>query len=395
MVSVTVLVNDVDYTDYFSDLKINSSVTQYTKSYAVKLYDPSQNLTGKFQYGDDIKIKFNGTLKFRGRVENVTETQFYVNLSGRDYTARFLDRRVYKSYNNREISDIITNSSDGLVPTYTPDITTSNVQTTNTYITREWKGVSLLKVMHELAEIAKYDFHVDEYKDLNFFPRETLDSGLTLSSTTNILTYDAPKLGKDVVTRLTFYGKEGICVQVEDLQAQQTWGIREDTVVDPTVDNEDLAYERAMAILRRKANPIQRVTCVTLIDDVGNLAPGQLVKIKIPERNIDSQFVVLEMEFNVPPGTCRIKTAEYSVELQDILADLTKKVVDIDLRDADLQATPVRYNRFQDEKVMEVVVRIYRKYVSEGFILGHPAFSAFGNKLGYSTGTEELIWSNE
>ncbi|RLI85277.1 MAG: hypothetical protein DRP01_06535 [Archaeoglobales archaeon] len=397
MTSQQVLVNDVDYSNYVSEIVVSSSVTLYTRNFKLQLYDPAQELNNTFQYRDDVKIYLNGNLVLRGRIENVEKRQFNIVISGRDYTARFLDRLlINESYTNREISDIIKNSTDGLIKKYTPDITTNNVQTTNKNVTISWKGVPLLKALHELAEIVNYDFYVDDNKDLNFFPRASKDSGLTLSSTTNILTYSAPDIGKNVVTRLTFYGKEGICVQVEDLQAQQQWGVIDKTIVDPAIEDETTAYDKAKSILKRLANPMQRVTAVCLISDITGLKPGQIVTINIPERDINGQYIVLELTYKAPPWTAEIKTVAYSLELQDILADITKKVLDIDMRDADLEATPTRYFGVEDTQKQRVIVKIYRTFVNAGYIFGHDIYSKFGTaKFGYSAGSEELIWSNE
>ena len=394
--SIQILVNDVDYSSYVDQVKVNSNITYYTRSYSVRFLDPNHSLYNQFGFGDDVKIYLEGNYILRGRLEDKTTEEYGVIIKGRDYTARFLDRNVYAEYTNREISDIITNTTDGLIPKYTPEITTNNVQTTNKYITRKWVQVPLLVVLHELASIVNYDFYVDTDLDLHFFPRKSRDSGKTLDNS-NLLKYDIPDVGKKVVNRITLFGKEGICVQVEDPGSIAKYGVKEkEPIIDPSITDPNTAYEKAAAILRKLANPIRQGTYITLTTGFTDLKPGDLITVNIPEKNVNSQFLVLEVTFTCPPYHAEIKTAEYTVEYADLLADLTKKVVDINMRDADLEATIQRYYRFEEQKKLRVICRIYRTFVEDGWIWGNPIFSKWGTrKWGYQAGQEELIWSNE
>ena len=345
--SVTVKVNDASVSDLLR-VSVSKSVTKYTGSFKFAVDNAEGAKTGDFQYADDVKIYFDDVLVLRGRVEDVKHTREWgerIEVSGRDYTARLLDRVVNESYSSTNIKTIVTD----LIQEYVPDISTSNVQDPGETWSGEFRQRRLLYALQELADVVGYQLYVDTGKDLHFEPKETTDSGYTLSTGSNIVKYDFPDVGKQVYNRVWVYGAEDIAVMREDKQSQQTWGfIRDKVISDPSISSKERARERAGAELSQWANPLQTGEIETY--GLFDLEPGMLVTVNIPSLNIENaKYVVLDVDFSVPPQVTRLRVAEWRVGFEAQLAELMRKTEELSMIHADLEATVEWWNSLEDQ----------------------------------------------
>jgi len=137
-------------------------------------------------------IKFNG----KGNKEKLV-------LTGKDYSVRLIDRTVEPEvYNNLPAGSIVKD----IIVKYTDDITTTNVENTNTTITRiAFNQIPVFDAVKQLAEQSDSVFYVDNNKDLHFGPRSQTSSGYTFDNT-NILKSKFKEARNSVYNEIWVYG---------------------------------------------------------------------------------------------------------------------------------------------------------------------------------------------
>ena len=121
--------------------------------------------------------------RFTGILENIEfegKDQERMILTGRDYTARMMDRTVEPEvYTNLEAGSIVKD----VMAKYTNDITTTNVSTTITTIPKISFGhVPVYDAVKQLADLSASIFYVDTSKDLHFEAKSSGTSGKTFDS---------------------------------------------------------------------------------------------------------------------------------------------------------------------------------------------------------------------
>jgi len=128
----------------------------------------------------------NGSqLLFKGIVENISyegvELDEKITLTGRDFSARLVDRTVEPEvYTNMEIGSIVRD----IIRKYTSNITTSGVMTVpGSPLARiVFNHTPVYDAVNQLAQLADYNFYVDVNKDLSFAPAGSVSSGYTFDS---------------------------------------------------------------------------------------------------------------------------------------------------------------------------------------------------------------------
>lgn len=154
----------------------------------------AENYAGRnkstFSIGDNIDIYADigadppTTKIFTGIVENIEYEgeglDEKIDISGRDYTARLLDRTVEPEvYTNLLAGSIVKD----IVNKYTNNITVNNVNNSAFNIPRiAFNHTPVYDAIKELADVAGYYFYVDNDKDLHFEEKETVNSNLTFNS---------------------------------------------------------------------------------------------------------------------------------------------------------------------------------------------------------------------
>lgn len=162
----------------------NNSASNFT----IDVNNYAGRYIGSFNIGNEVKV-YTGTngsvtpLMFLGILENIdnkgageSESLTY---SGRDYSARMIDRTVEPEvYNNLPAGSIVKD----IIAKYTDDITTSNV-VDGVNVTRiVFNHTPVFDAVKQLAEFTDYTFYVDESKDLHFVPKSTTSSGYIFNS---------------------------------------------------------------------------------------------------------------------------------------------------------------------------------------------------------------------
>jgi len=196
----------------FKNLKIKRSMSDFgtTSSFRIDLDSPYGRHAGEFNIGDevvvyaDFKVDPTEAKLFTGIVEEIkyegSGTKQRLILTGRDYSARLMDITVNPVvYTDTEVSTIVTQI---LSDNHVPDITTNNVDTTNTTLRRiAFNHKTVFEALKQLAELSGYIFYVDKDKDLHFEERRSVSSGITLDNT-------------NIVSANFYSGKEGMANSV-------------------------------------------------------------------------------------------------------------------------------------------------------------------------------------
>jgi prophage tail gpP-like protein len=213
---------------YFSDIRISGvsadEIYNYTlsKSYNVNNAASSfiatiDNLEGKnkndFVLGNEITIYADSginpptTLNFTGILEDVqfrgSNQDEKIELSGRDYTARLMDRTVEPEvYTNLLAGSIVKD----IIAKYTNNITTTNVLPSTFTVQRiHFNHKPVYDAINQLAELAGFTFYVDINKDLHFEPAGSISSGFTFNSG-NVIDAQFKQQRDTVFNQIWIYG---------------------------------------------------------------------------------------------------------------------------------------------------------------------------------------------
>ena len=173
----------------------NSSVTKVlgetssSSNFTASINNYTGRNTGSYSIGDEVEIFSDVTTNppttqiFLGILENIDlsgkEESERMILSGRDYTARLIDRTVEPEvYNNLPAGSIVND----IITKYTDDITTANVSSGLNVERIVFNHVPVFDAIRQLAEFSEYMFYIDNAKDLHFKEKATSSSGYTFGS---------------------------------------------------------------------------------------------------------------------------------------------------------------------------------------------------------------------
>ena len=165
-----------------------------------------------FTIGDEVKIYIQKdvspptTQVFLGILEEMItegeELEEILTLSGRDYSARLIDRTVEPEvYNNQLAGNIVKD----IISKYTDNITTNNVSDGETITRIVFNQTPVFDAIKQLAEQCGFMFYIDNNKDLHFESPGTVSSGYTFDGT-NILSTTFRERRDSIYNEVWVYG---------------------------------------------------------------------------------------------------------------------------------------------------------------------------------------------
>jgi len=212
---IQVLINSIDMSDQLSweDFEVEQAITnevdtarfEYRK-YGDRTYTPAIN--------DEVEI-FEGANKiFGGYIMNIEESNIsganglIFRVTATDYGAMLGGILVAQAYESQTIGEIIID----IISNYAPAFTTTNVFSNFAVTKIAFNEISITDCIKKLAEIVKYDWYVDEDKDIHFFPKMTNSAPYDLTDTSG--NYIAETLtrnidGTQIVNQVKVRGGEG------------------------------------------------------------------------------------------------------------------------------------------------------------------------------------------
>ena len=170
----------MDTITQFKNCSVTLSGTGKTGSFSVNLVSIDEDIYEKYPIGSDVRITMDGNV-FRGWVLNPTKqlngSVMTLSLKGLCYTGRTQKILVTETYTNEKISDIVKDLFTKYAPEYNID---SVVKCDKVLPSIKFNDEFLFDVMNELAELAGYEWFIDEpVPELV----DTLSSGLELIET--------------------------------------------------------------------------------------------------------------------------------------------------------------------------------------------------------------------
>ena len=317
-----------DITQRIFDGELIDGVTTTIGNFTFSIDNSSQSLRGAWVGNEIIKIYMDyateaTTLRFRGRLEQVSYRGRIIRIRGRSEGKKLLEITVTKSYSNQESSTILTN----LMSRYVPSFTTSNVAVSSTSLTANWYQKPLFDCVKELCNASGFDFYVDSNLDCHYF-----ESG-TRSNTTEAFVHDSNLFSvgdfaydySQIKNRIIVYGgkQEGmdIIATAEDADSQSSFGVKELIINDNSITTDTQASERATYELSINLSP-------PLIGDVNGiglptLQPGEKMLVSAPYSKIDpASYKIVKYKHNFGNGMETTVTIDKeATQIEDIMRD--------------------------------------------------------------------------
>ena len=185
--------------------EVDTLTFEYSK-YGSRTYTPAIN--------DEVTLYEGATKIFGGYIMNITEGNLgrpdgvAYQIQCADYSVKFGGILVSKSYASQTIAAIIAD----LRTNYFPTFTANNVICTFTVTKIVFNEMYLSDCLKKLADIVKYDWYVDETKDLHFFPKMTNAAPYNLTDTSgNYISESLNRTidGTQIVNQVKVRGGEG------------------------------------------------------------------------------------------------------------------------------------------------------------------------------------------
>jgi hypothetical protein len=238
------------------DFTLNKNFTTTSSTFSVTFANPQGIYNNQFEINDNVTVYIksvdypDGVQVFRGFVSAVDSKQYArIVLTGFDYAEKLKNYVVSDTWNNRELSTVITDSSVGL-KTYCTELgfTWNSIATTSITLDQyQSKQRTIYNIMADIADMAQFDFWVDYSLDVHFAARASVDSGKTLDTATNINSYDFNSDLKDSINKITIYGGDNTYF-TEDLKTG-----------DGTTKSFDLTYEADSPMITVTVDAVAKV----------------------------------------------------------------------------------------------------------------------------------------
>lgn len=375
---------DVD-TDLFDVAPVTLTANRFARSAALVFDDVDGAKSDAYPRGQRVELEVSTdggsswTRRSAGFVQDKTDAAqgatTDVELVGYDHLLR--RREVYKTYTDATISTIL----EDLITSFTAvQWVAGNVDVGNdTTITREFKGERVDEAIQELASrSADERFGVTD--DFEFFFRQQDTSRAPSIVDGDWLDYDLPEDGKRAVNRVRlFYGQSGSesSVIVEDREAQRDLKdqlaasrrvVISTEATYPEIGNEDAARDKAKQLLGQRS---ERLTGTVTTFGHFDTSPGDVLRLQINEKNVDTDFAVAQIEHYWSRDETKLTLAENRGDVGDLLVGLSDEVGRVSARAADPDAGFTRFLEFTSGVTVAVDATVRRdELAADQFLAG-------------------------
>ena len=324
----------------------------------VWLDDPDGNLEDTFPFGTkvqlDVKTSATGSFarNFAGYVAgSPTRDDQRTVLDILSFDAFLRERTVNRGYSSQPVSYIL----EDLITTLTPVQWASGAHVTvndDVTLTREYRGAKLDKVLEELSNISNTDRWGANF-DNEFVFRPTGSDPANVDFTDGqYYSANISEDGKQAVFKVVLYygdvSKDGStdnrkAVEVNQLDEQENLGNKLGTdpvVIElpkyyPQISNKSAALAKARDILERHSPLLIGELDTWEAFEVG---PGDITRFEFPDRGIDTDFRVAQIEHRWLEDETSVKLAENDTGVLDTLVAVSDEVARLDARGQDSTA---------------------------------------------------------
>lgn len=209
--SIVVNINSIDRTNLIvqDSLSVQQNLTSQVdtatfsyRKYGSRSYSPA--------ISDLVEIIDNGTKIFSGKIQQLSEG--VESIEGVRYQVKCVDHTddlINTMFSKVYTSDTVENIIADIMSTFMSGFTTTNV-TCNVAIDKiVFNQVSVFKALKRLSDIVRYQWYVDENKDINFFPKFTNSAPYNLTDSSGNFVYDSLKRnidGSQIINRVIVRG---------------------------------------------------------------------------------------------------------------------------------------------------------------------------------------------
>lgn len=350
------------------------------------LDDPDGNLDDTFDYGTkvqlEVKTSATGSFSrnFAGYVAgNPTRDDQRTTVDILSFDAFLRERTVNRGYSSRSVSYILEDLITNLTPVSWASGSHVNVNDDKT-ITREYRGAKLDKVINELSNISNTDSWGANFDNEFYFRPTGSDNAPVDFLDGRYFNANISEDGKKAVFKVVLYygdvSEDGSTdnrdvVEVEQLNEQENLGNKLGTdpvVIElpkyyPQIDNKDAAKAKAEDILAR-----HQPLLVGELDtwEAFEVEPGQITRFEFPDRSVDEEFRVAQIEHRWLEDTTTVKLAENEAGVLDTLVQVSDEVARLDARGQDSTAVADRSPQFEEELELSHSLQITRRDYDTG-----------------------------
>ncbi len=228
---IKVLINDVEIETDMCNVSKSLGDINSTSNFTITINNYKGESSDSYEIGDEVKIYVDKDVNppttqiFLGILENIKlagrELSETLTLTGRDYSARLIDRTVEPEvYNDETAGDIVKD----IIAKYTDDITTNNVADGVTISRILFNQKPVFDAIIELAKQSGFIFYIDNDKDLHFEEGGLASSGKTFNGT-NITKAAFDEKRDTVYNEVWVYGDRYLDGYEETQQADGTGSV--------------------------------------------------------------------------------------------------------------------------------------------------------------------------
>jgi len=312
----------------------------------VWLDDPDGNLDSTFEFGTkiqlDVQTSATGAFSrnFAGYVAgSPTRDDQRTVIDILSFDAFLRERTVNRGYSSQTVSYILEDLITTLTPVKWASGANVNVNNDKT-ITREYRGAKLDKVIEELSNVSDTDSWGVTF-DNEFYFRPTGSSAAPVDYIDGrYWEANISEDGKQAVFKVVLYygdvSEDGStdnrdAVVVEQLAQQQDLGNKLGT--DPVVIELPKYYPQISdkATAKQKAKDILSRHSPLLVGELTSwegfeVEPGDITRFEYPDRGIDTQFRVAQIEHRWLEDETTVKLAENETGVLDTLVTISDEV---------------------------------------------------------------------
>ncbi len=331
------LIEELAQEDYWTDdtWTAGGKVYQYTGSYVDVTAEADSSAGTPFNFIANASYYF-----YMGQNNPFLGAEFDLAVNGSYGAQTWQYSTGHDTWETLTISQVYAFTADGTIKWNLPtDWVASEINS----VTKYWIRCSVASVT-TIATVnhihcergCGYDYYVDDTTTFQYFRRGSKPSGGASSSGLTIALqkaettskrsmfhdYNLTEQPKEIVTRVTCYGNastgEKISYPAINSTLETTYGIikeKQDFVWGSEMSEAELltyCTNRAKALLGFQSGIVKRGTVkIKKYPYFGNSATlvrvGDMVRLTIPPKSIDEDYMVLEVKYEEPPGTTTLK----------------------------------------------------------------------------------------
>jgi hypothetical protein len=353
----------------------------------VWLDDPDGNLDSTFEFGTkiqlDVQTSATGAFSrnFAGYVAgSPTRDDQRTVLDVLSFDAFLRERTVNRGYSSKTVSFILEELIKELTPVQWASGANVNVNDDVT-LTREYRGAKLDKVLNELSNISNTDRWGANFDNEFVFKPTGSETAPVAFTDGQYFSANISEDAKQAVFKVVLYygdvSEDGStdnrdAVTVEQLAQQQSLanklGTSDPVVIElpkyyPQISSKSAATQKAKDILSRH-QPLLIGELETW--EAFEVEPGQITRFEYPDRGIDTQFRVAQIEHRWLEDETTVKLAENDTGVLDTLVQVSDEVARLDARGQDTTVVSDSSLDFEDEVELNQSLTITKREYSGG-----------------------------